>query len=312
LIGRKPYFSDRQIFFRQYLRHLLGIQPIRITGSRPSPADANAGAGFQAFTTMCAIAFARTCGLTYVHTPFTAINHADRPMPLWVAAWEAQFNFGLGEELATESDNREIVDFVFNYQNLALLFGFNKGHLVRKIEGTIPEFRRKYYWNKSPIQNEVLTIGVHIRRGDYVTLGIPVLISTSLFNKVVSEVTAVLDARGISYKVQIFTQGDLCDFDVPGVETFSDVDAIWSMQQMIEADIFIMSTSFFSYVAATISDGIKIGGGFPDGSSASPLSGWIIVNSNGEFDRMAFEAQLVQHIEAKASKQRSSDVMIPG
>src|SRR6516165_8560764 len=64
LIGRKPYFSDRQIFFRQYVRHLLGIQPLRITGSRPSPADANAGAGFQAFTTMCAIAFARTCGLT--------------------------------------------------------------------------------------------------------------------------------------------------------------------------------------------------------------------------------------------------------
>src|SRR5262249_26875305 len=148
--------------------------------------------GFQAFTTMCAIAFARTCGLTYVHTPFTAINHADRPMPLWVAAWEAQFNFGLGEELATESDNPEIVDFVFNYQNLALLFGFNKGHLVRKIEETIPEFRRKYYWNKSPIQNEVLTIGVHIRRGDYVILGIPLHISTSLFNKVVSEVTAVL------------------------------------------------------------------------------------------------------------------------
>src|SRR5262249_47159937 len=150
---------------------------------------------------------------------------------------------------------------------------------------------------------------VHIRRGDYVILGIPLHISTSLFNKVVSEVTAVLDARGISYKVRIFTQGDLCDFDVPGVEIFSDVDAIWSMQQMIEADIFIMSKSFFSYVAATISDGIKIGGGFPDVSSASPLSGWISVNSNGEFDRIAFEAQLVQHIQAKTSKQRSSEVM---
>jgi hypothetical protein len=72
------------------------------------------------------------------------------------------------------------------------------------------------------------------------------------------------------------------------------------MQQMIEADILIMYYSVFSYVAATISDGIKIFGG-----DYSPLSDWIIVDSNGEFDRTAFEAQLVGHIEVKTSKQRS-------
>lgn len=299
LIGGKPYFSDRHIFFEQYLRHLLGIQPIRKITCFVSE-----GAGCQALMTMRAIAFARACGLTYVHTPFTAIAHADRPMPLWVGAWEAQFNFGLGEELATEYDNREIVNFGYNYSQLAPLFGFFDGHdLFRKLEETIPEFRRKYYWNKSPIQNEIITICVHIRRGDVIDDAgwDRNFTRTSIFTKIVLEVKAVLDARGISYKVNIFTLGD-SDFDLPGVKIFSDVDAIWSMQQMIEADILIMSRSLFSYVAATISDGLKIA---PEDDE--PLSGWIVADySNGEFDRKAFEAQLVQYLEAKTSKQTSA------
>ena len=307
LIGRKSYFNDQNIFFRLYLRQLLGIQPIRRLTCICSTGE---GAGSQALMTMHAITFARACGLTYVHTPFTAIAHADRPMPLWISAWEAQFNFGMGEELATESDNREIVNFAFNFWNLIPLFGFDKHDLTRLFEATIPEFRLKYYQNKSPIRNEVLTICVHIRRGDF-RPDWPSFTSTSIFKKAVSGVIAVLDARGLSYKVQIFTQeglGDFAGLNVPGVEIFSNVDAIWSMQQMIEADIFIMSKSSFSYVAATISDGIKIGE-----DCYPPLSGWIIVDSNGEFDRIAFEAQLVEQIEAKTSKQdRVAAAELPG
>lgn len=307
LTRRKPYFSERNIFFRQYLRHLLGIQPIRRVTCSFSWLE-GAGAGCQALFTMRAITFARACGLTYVHTPFAAIDHADRPMPLWVDVWEAQFNLGVGEELASESDNREIVNFPCNCVRLAVLFGFFDGcDLVRRFEATIPEFRRKYYWNKSPIQNEVFTICVHIRRGDVTA---DRFTSTSIFRKIVSEVTAVLDASDISYMIQIFTEGDPCDLaelNVPGAKIFSDVDAIWSMRQMIGADILIMSKSLFSYVAATISEGIKIGERYYE-----PLSGWIIVDSNGEFDRVEFEGQLVHYIEAKTSKQRSSEVMISG
>jgi hypothetical protein len=301
LIGRKPYFNEQNIIFRQYLRHVLGIQPIKVTCYFPGE-----GAGFQAAMMMRLISFARASGLVYVHTPFTDISHADRPKALWVEAWEAQFNLGLGEELATESDNRGIMRFTFKHWSVVpTLFGFDEHDLTRRFETTIAEFRRKYYLNKSPIKNEVFTICVHIRRGDMMLEAR--FISTSIFKKVVSEVTAVLDARGTSYKVQIFTQGDLCDFagwDVPGVEIFSDVDAIWSMQQMIAGDIFIMSKSAYSYVAATISDGIKIG---EEDFRYAPLSGWIIVDSNGEFDRMAFEAELAQHIEAKIGNRLITD-----
>jgi len=294
-IGRKPYFSYENIFFRLYLRQLLGIQPIRKVTCICSRGE---GAGAQALMTMYAITFARTCGLTYVHTPFTAIAHADRPMEQWVDAWEAQFNFGIGE-LPTEGDNREILNFPFNLPDLLPLFGLDSHDLDRRFEATIPEFRRKYYSNKSPVRNEILTICVHVRRGDVtVNSNSDRYTSTNFFKKAISEVTAVLDARDISYKVRIFSQEDhraFAELNVPGMEIFSNVDAIWSMQQIIEADIFIMSRSAFSYVAATISDGIKIGEDF-----YPPLSGWIIVDSNGEFDRIAFERQLVQHIDAKA------------
>jgi hypothetical protein len=59
---------------------------------------------------MWTINFARACGLTYVHTPFDRIGHADRPMREWIDAWEAHFNLGMGE-VATHGDNRGIVNF---------------------------------------------------------------------------------------------------------------------------------------------------------------------------------------------------------
>jgi hypothetical protein len=53
---------------------------------------------------MNAISFARACGLTYVHTPFKVIAHADRPMEEWVAGWETLFNLGDGELVCNPDD----------------------------------------------------------------------------------------------------------------------------------------------------------------------------------------------------------------
>jgi hypothetical protein len=109
---------------------------------------------------MWAINFARACGLTYIHTPFNRILHADRPMREWVDAWEAHFNLGMGEvagdlmtlptgsttaEIPLLADNREIVNFFYNFGDLLRLFGLSDDDLTRMFDATIPEFRRKYY-----------------------------------------------------------------------------------------------------------------------------------------------------------------------
>jgi hypothetical protein len=86
---------------------------------------------------------------------------------------------------------------------------------------------------------------------------------------------------------------------------FLNADPIWSMQEAIEADILIVAKSSFSYVAALISDGIKIHeeGGYP------PLSNWIMRGPNGEFDSAAFDHQLqrlIEYREAMRSPQSST------
>src|SRR6266699_3428977 len=73
MIGIPIYYSLNDIFFRDYVQHLLGFRPeLKIT----SRGWSDEGFGSQARLTMCAINFARVCGLTYVHTPFSHISHA--------------------------------------------------------------------------------------------------------------------------------------------------------------------------------------------------------------------------------------------
>lgn len=148
LIGREPYYDWRGLFVRQYLLHLTGIRPIRkITciGYRTE------GPGSQAIVIMNAINFARCAGLTYVHTPFTLIEHADRPMEQWAAAWETLFNFGAGEPVC-EIRRREAVSYCHNFPELELCLGWSHDSEVlrRSFNTLIPEFRRKYYLNKTP------------------------------------------------------------------------------------------------------------------------------------------------------------------
>src|SRR5580698_509724 len=94
LLGRKTQFNEQGLFLRQYVLHLTGLRPIRTVTCLFSK---NEGAGAHALMTMKAITFARSSGLTYVHTPFSAIGHAERPMKEWAAAWEQLFNLGAGE-----------------------------------------------------------------------------------------------------------------------------------------------------------------------------------------------------------------------
>ena len=77
LMGRKPYFDERGLFLWQYLLHLTGLRPIRKITCVGLKME---GPGSQALMIMNAINFAFSSGLTYVHTPFTQIRHADRPI----------------------------------------------------------------------------------------------------------------------------------------------------------------------------------------------------------------------------------------
>jgi hypothetical protein len=272
-----------QISLRQCFLHWMRFSAIRKIGYYDAPGQ---GAGAQALMKMGAIALARSKGLTYIHAPFSLIHHADRPMHRYAADWETHFNLGAGEVIRDEAP-RGMLQFDFSSVILSL-FGIDD--MFIEIHRSTPEFRRKYYSNKSIRKNALPTVCVHVRRGD-VTPGIPEMwTEISTLAVTLSIIRAVLDAKDIAYRICILSQGERHDFselEGPKTEFFLNADPIWTMQEAIAADILVMAKSTFSYVAALLSDGVKIYEPF----APTPPDSWLVRDSSGEFDAIAFDLQ---------------------
>jgi hypothetical protein len=196
LIGRKAYFSHDDIFFRLFVLQLIGGRQIRSVTCCNDPEE---GPGSQALQVMRTLCFAQACGLTYVHTPFCDIAHADRPIDEWVGAWEMEFNFGAGEVQAGNSES-EILQFPLRGESLRL-FGIED--LRHTFHATVPKFRCKYYLNKSPRMNEIITVCVHIRRGDVTENGYykSRWVHTAVIARTVSKIKLILDSLSLEYTV---------------------------------------------------------------------------------------------------------------
>ncbi len=325
LIGRNNDFDEDGLFLRQYVLHLTGRRPIRkitCTGLRSE------GAGSQALMVMNAINFARSFGLTYLHTPFSRIQHAERPMEEWATAWETLFNLGAGEAVCG-IERHEVVNFCYSFTDLDLCFGWRcRGDdLADRFKAILPEFRRKYYVNKSPRTTQEVTVAVHVRRGDVSADNPDYFTSNETILRTITAVKAILDTHKVKHRIRVYSQGqraDFADLSRLGVEFFLDVDAVWTMQELIEADVLILAKGCFSYCAALISDGIKIfepitlsGNDFLPSwkwRSQSMTESWIPSRADGSFDSTAFERQLLLVVQGKAmaANRASTSASDPG
>jgi hypothetical protein len=310
LLGRETFFDESGLFLRQYVLHLSGLRTIRkitCTGLRGE------GAGSQALMVMNAINFARSFGLTYVHSPFTIIQHAEWPMEKWVEAWEALFNLGAGEAVC-DIHRLDAVNFSYNFNDLDRCFGWRSrsDELAHHFKAIIPEFRRKYYLNKSPRRTEGVTVAAHVRRGDISYEDPDYFTSNGAILRTITSVKSILDTHKVKYRIRVYSQGNRADFgelSLPGVEFFLGVDAVWTMQELIEADVLITAKGCFSYCAGLISDGIKI---CEAGSTSAddlpgwrwlylyPPESWLMSQADGSFDSEAFERQLSALLQSKA------------
>jgi hypothetical protein len=313
LRGAAPCLEERYVFYRQYILHLAHIRRIRgITSSAPG----YAGAGRQALHMMNALNFARASGFSYLHTPFSKMNHGDRPMPEWTLAWEKLFNFGAGE-IPCDDRRDDVANFAMVHPRIRLCLGKDcpDERLARDFKAMIPEFRAKYYANKSPRTTNHLTVAVHIRRGDvsaeankYLFTGLEVV------SRTIRDLKSSLDSLRLPYNISVYSQGDPADFVelyAPDVRFFLDGDALWTMHELIEADVLIMAKGGFSCYAGIISDGIKLFdpdaisfsviGYLPnyDWRNLSQADDWVPCGANGSIDRTAFERQLTLLLQAK-------------
>ncbi len=332
LTGREITFDESGLFLRQYVLHLTGLRTIRkitCTGLRGE------GAGSQALMVMNAINFARAFGLIYAHSPFTIIQHTDRPMEEWVEAWEALFNLGAGEAVC-DVHRLDAVNFSYNFNDLDRCFGWRSrgDELAYRFKAMIPEFRRKYYLNKSPRETVEVTVAVHMRRGYDVSPNDDLFTSTGSILRTIKLVRGVLDSHSIRHKISVYSEGNAADWaDIPELglskyrvgryldgsngitdlsrpvaESVLDIDAFRAMHELIEADVLITAKSCFSYCAGLISDGIKISE--TRSTSADDLPGWrwldlcppeswLMSQADGSFDTVAFECQLSALIHSK-------------
>jgi hypothetical protein len=284
-LSRKPHFTARDVVFRAWLSQLCGgpkLQKITCVSL------ATEGAGSQALMMMYAIDFARTAGLTYVHTPFADIHHADRPKQAWADAWEAHFNLGAGE-IPYDRDSGGALNYAHTFLTLHALFG------VERPEGdfddsTLREFRRRYYLDKSPRQSEILSICVHARRYNRHDFHADDSTDLPRLARTLATLRSVLDARGVAYTLRLFSQGEpgaFCDLGIPEADVFLDADPLWSMREMIEADVLVTTLGSFSNVTGLLCDGIVLGD-----ASEVLARGWIAYDANGDFEPEALASRL--------------------
>ncbi len=294
-IGRAPHFYDQDRFFLAYLRQSLGLSRVRLTCRLDDcPTE---GGGSQALTMMIALDFARSLDIAYVHSPFVEIQHADRPRAAWLAAWEGLFNLGAGEVAADSNDRAVFAVTAINLDSIRALLGDlgprdgNDTHVMPQFSPAIlGEFRRKYYSNKSPRRNARLTICVHIRRLNAFDNNVDYVASLPRVDRTVARVRSILEENGIDHVVRIFSQGPAAELSEAlrsGAELHLDADPIWTLQELVEADVLISSRGSFSYVAGLLGDGIVICEPF-----YPPQHDWLVCDGEGEIDADVFVRRL--------------------
>lgn len=245
---------------------------------------------------MSAISFARVAGLDYVHAPFRQMWHADRPMTEWVKAWEEFFNLGEGER-PWDGSKLDAVDYSRHFRDLWICFGWRgrEQELFSRYRALLPEFRRRFYRSKSPRLADELTVAVHVRRGDALPDNADYYTSDESIRRTVTAVQSLLESRRIGHRLRVFSQGERADFsglEMPGAEFFLDADPLWTLRQMIEADVLVMAKGCYSRYAGLISQGVKIGPREPENLYICPQQNWIECLPDGSFDEAAFERAL--------------------
>ncbi len=300
VIGLPRAQTDRSFYVAELARKISSGEigrNVRITAAGKSD-----GAGAQGLSQVSAIAYASVLGLEYIHSPFRFVCHVEGPPVQWAQSWETNFNFGdgyrsidtcglpvfpLGDFLKDRSLwKKDCVVQLIHYQHWT-------NSNTWAYAAVAPSLRASYYRKNLRKPNEKLVVAVHVRRGDvsasrfahtHYTPNPPIVAA-------LRRIIAILRQRGEEPSIQIHSQGKLEDFP-----EFLDLDAefhlnrpaIFSFNQLVEADILIMARSAFSFLAGILSDGLKLYDPFQE----QPLPDWIVRDRVGNFDELAFNEQL--------------------
>lgn len=318
--GLKALFRQNTATDKNYLAGDAAVRLSKGTlprGVRITCAGRTDGLGRQALARISGINFAKAFGATYVDSPFTRLGHAPgKKMQPWVEAWEARFNFGKGEERIGDRDYEivDYADYVLKPRKLGdnVVLRFQQCFWLHRrypdsFEAIADPLRHKFDTPVRAPDRDRLIVAVHVRRGDVsrsrnsarYTPNANILRSIGLLREICNEL-------GITITLQLHSEGkpdDFLDFAKAGCELFLDTDAVWTMQQLVEADILVMGKSSFSYLAALINRGVKL----YEPMLEPPLSAWIVRDPNGDFDKARTKSSIEAYLAAARPDAPASD-----
>ena len=252
------------------------------------------GAGAQAHAIMAALAFSRLTGIQYRHSPFSSVSHSEGDPAAWANAWENFFGLGCGEAALSSDDKlvplEEYLADPSLQQRPCIVTARRYDQFVERssngYDGVVGTLRERYRrQDKSMLARHGregrLNIAVHVRRGD--VTGARRHGNRKRFTEdahVCGTIQDILGALGDARPtINLYSEGDAADFS-----RFADLGATLhlgtspfeALHNCVIADILVMAKSSFSYVAAMLSEGVKIYEPFWH----PPLNGWLIRSTN--------------------------------
>ena len=240
--------NDRTFYVDRFVRALQAGTLPRTYGILATGKDD--GAGSQAQAAMSAICLAEAFGLTYIHRPFTVIEHTEGGMSDWIRQWEDYFNLGCGARRLSQCSSPvvpldELLMAPEKWPDTAIVAA---PHYLRFCnqdpqgwERALPRLRTKFHQNKQPQSRDAFTIALHVRRGDVTTDDkkhagrfTP---NAAFIRTLESIMTAVSTDVSGNVRIKLFSQGDpaiFADFARAGCELHLDNPrsrrtASWSM-----------------------------------------------------------------------------------
>ena len=93
--------------------------------------------------------------------------------------------------------------------------------------------------------------------------------------EVVARVRRMLEEQRLPHVMRVFSQGDPAEFralDLPHDGLFLDADPLWSMREMIDADLLVTTRGTFGHVAGLLCEGVVLAdGSFPASTGLADL-----------------------------------------
>lgn len=271
------------------------------------------GAGAQAIARISALVFARAFGLTYAHTPFETLAHAELPLPEWLSAWETLLGLGRGEPLAADCPFPRVD--LETYASDPRLWKEDRLLVVRHYhtfwslcpaagDAVLPVLREKYRAAAGArVPGARLEVCAHVRRGDVRQGDADTghrFTRNAAVGATLGAVEASLAAAGLPARVRIFSQGVEADFSElrgPGREFCLNTPALDTFRALADADVLLMANSDFSHVAAMLGDGVRLA----DPRHRVFQRGWIELRpEDGSFDQARLAAELASRWPAGA------------